>query len=175
MRCVICPITHVPNSIFCDECGAYLLQGKELGTSPLDITQVKWLGEGQDGQAGDRHLPETRPLAIRLRISSQTGKSNPSREVQIALARPIRLGRSDPIHDIFPEIDLSQDQGRESGVSREHTCIFQQDNAIMLEDLASTNGTLLNGKRLDPYIPEILRDGDQFQMGMLVVRVSFNY
>jgi len=93
--------------------------------------------------------------------------------LQVRLVKPIRLGRIDPVYDIFPEVDLTQDLGREQGVSREHTRIFQQGDTVKMEDLGSTNGTLLNGERLDPYIPETLRDGDQFQMGELLVEVSF--
>jgi len=150
MRCTVCPTTHVPNSIFCDECGVYLLKRKELGTDPLDIRQP-----------------------IRLRIASQVGTNSHARELQVSLIKPIHLGRIDPTHDIFPEIDLTQDLGREQGVSREHTRIFQQGDTVKMEDLGSTNGTLLNGVRLDPYMSETLRDGDQFQMGELLIEVSF--
>lgn len=173
MRCKVCPITHVPNSVFCDECGAYLLKGKELGTDPLDITQLKWLGDDREPRARNTPPLSNRPLTIRLRIASQAGINGHARELQVSLVKPIRLGRTDPMYDIFPEIDLTQDLGREHGVSREHTCIFQQGNVVKMEDLGSTNGTLLNGKRLDPYMPETLRDGDQFQMGGLLIKVSF--
>jgi hypothetical protein len=173
MRCPMCPVTHVPNSIFCDECGAYLLKGKELGTDPLDITQIKWLGDDRGPCARNTPPLSTRPLTIRLRIASQAGINSHARELQVSLVKPIRLGRTDPVYDIFPEIDLTQDLGREHGVSREHTCIFQRGTVVKMEDLGSTNGTLLNGKRLDPYMPETLRDGDQFQMGEMLIEVSF--
>jgi pSer/pThr/pTyr-binding forkhead associated (FHA) protein len=42
----------------------------------------------------------------------------------------------------------------------------------MVEDLGSTNGTLLNGIRLDPYMPETLKDGDQLQLGKLLIEVK---
>jgi pSer/pThr/pTyr-binding forkhead associated (FHA) protein len=59
----------------------------------------------------------------------------------------------------------------EFGVSREHACIYQRGNAIEVEDLASTNGTLLNGKRLSPYLSVPLKDGDQLQLGKLQIEV----
>jgi len=173
MRCTVCPTTHVPNSIFCDECGVYLLKRKELGTDPLDIRQLKWLGSVTDAHSRNTDPLSTRPLTIRLRIASQVGTNSHARELQVSLIKPIHLGRIDPTHDIFPEIDLTQDLGREQGVSREHTRIFQQGDTVKMEDLGSTNGTLLNGVRLDPYMSETLRDGDQFQMGELLIEVSF--
>lgn len=173
MQCTVCPVTHVPNSVFCSECGVYLLQGRELGTKPLDMTQLKWLGESRSPRASDPSRRDTRPLTIRLCIASRAGNGNQTRDLLVSLAKPVRLGRTDPVHDIFPEVDLTQDLGREHGVSREHTRIFQQGNLVKVEDLGSTNGTLLNGRRLDPYMPETLEDGDQYQMGELLVEVSF--
>lgn len=171
MRCTVCPTTHVPNSIFCNECGVYLLKQKELGTDPLDIRQLKWLGRATDAHGKNTDPLNTRPVTVRLRIASPTENNSQARELQISLVRSIRLGRTDPTHDIFPEVDFTQDLGREHGVSRMHACIYQQGNVVMMEDLGSTNGTLLNGKRLDPYMSETLGDGDQFQMGELLVEV----
>jgi pSer/pThr/pTyr-binding forkhead associated (FHA) protein len=81
------------------------------------------------------------------------------------------LGRSDPKQSIFPEIDLIDDLAMECGVSREHAAIFGRGDDVMIEDLGSTNGTLLNGNRLDPYIPEVLNHGDQLQLGRLLIEV----
>lgn len=172
MRCSVCPITHVPNSVFCDECGEYLLQGKELGTDPLEIKQLKWLGRVKGSSDGNADFPNSKSLTIRLHIGCNPKKGYQGRELQISLEKPIRLGRSDPVHDIFPEIDLTEDLGREYGISREHMCIYQQGNAIKIEDLGSTNGTLLNGERLDPYMPETVKAGDQFQLGKLLIEMS---
>jgi pSer/pThr/pTyr-binding forkhead associated (FHA) protein len=97
------------------------------------------------------------------------------RELQVSLTKPTRLGRADPAHGIFPELDLTQDLAREHGISRQHACIFQEDTTVKLEDLGSINGTLLNGARLDPFIPETLKDGDQFQLANLLLEVSFEY
>ena len=42
----------------------------------------------------------------------------------------------------------------------------------MVEDLGSINGTFINGKRLAPYLPEALHDGDQLQLGKLLIEVE---
>jgi pSer/pThr/pTyr-binding forkhead associated (FHA) protein len=80
----------------------------------------------------------------------------------------------DPRADIFPEVDLTDCMGQEAGVSREHACIFRRGNIIEVEDLGSTNGTLVNGERLSPYIPEILKDGDRLQLGKLLIEVCLD-
>jgi pSer/pThr/pTyr-binding forkhead associated (FHA) protein len=96
------------------------------------------------------------------------------RQLEVVLSRPIRLGRVDPQQSIYPEVDLTEDHALQYGVSRQHACIFQRENAVEVSDLGSTNGTLLNGKRLAPYTPQPLSDGDQLQLGMLLIEVSLS-
>jgi len=93
--------------------------------------------------------------------------------LEIPLTKPIRLGRIDPREGVYPDIDLTIDLAMEHGVSREHACIFRRGNAVEIEDLASTNGTMLNGTRLAPYLPVPIKDGDQLQLGKLLIEVSF--
>jgi pSer/pThr/pTyr-binding forkhead associated (FHA) protein len=59
-----------------------------------------------------------------------------------------------------------------SWVSRQHCLLRVTENAVELRDLGSTNGTLVNGKRLIGQ--RSLAHGDQIQIGPLVfqVRVS---
>ena len=55
-------------------------------------------------------------------------------------------------------------------ISRRHVLIEVQDPRLFLEDLGSTNGTYLNGKRMSAPAP--LRRGDRVQAGNLVVEVT---
>ncbi len=58
-------------------------------------------------------------------------------------------------------------------VSREH-CMFRfSDNHAVVIDLKSTNGTYINGQRLEPYREYILVDGDELRMATLRSTVSF--
>jgi len=79
----------------------------------------------------------------------------------------------DPGQDIYPDVDLTEDLAVEYGVSREHACIFQRGSMVVVEDLGSTNGTLLNRERLAPFLPQPLKDGDQLQLGELLIEVRF--
>ncbi len=167
VRCRVCQTNFVTNTVYCTECGAYLLDPEELETEPMEIARINWLGKLQAARTGDAELPRTGPLSIRLII----GKETRQREVEVMLLKPVRLGRSDPSQNIFPEVDLTDDLAMESGVSREHSAIFGRGSTIMVEDLGSTNGTLLNGERLDPYMPEPLQHGDQLQLGQLLIEV----
>jgi len=43
---------------------------------------------------------------------------------------------------------------------------------VVIEDLGSINGTFVNGKRLAPYLPETLSNGDIVQIGRLLIEVE---
>ncbi|MBI2804914.1 MAG: SpoIIE family protein phosphatase [Planctomycetes bacterium] len=50
-------------------------------------------------------------------------------------------------------------------VSRQHAHIDRRDARYYLQDLGSSNGTYLNGKRLTPHVSNLLTDRDTFQLG----------
>ncbi len=169
IQCPVCRIVYISNTIFCPECGAYLLAEEKLDTDPMEAAQIRWAREANEAQAKDLGLLDARPLTIRLRI----GQGDRPRVLEVSLVKPVRFGRNDPAVHVFPEIDLTAGQGKEYGVSRQHACIFQRGDIVEIQDLASTNGTLLNGERLAPYVSEPLKDGDQLQLGKLLIEVSF--
>jgi serine/threonine-protein kinase len=62
--------------------------------------------------------------------------------------------------------------GQDAEISRQHARIARSGAAFSIEDLGSTNGTFVNGRRITG--PEILSPGDRIQVGAttLVVQVS---
>ena len=70
------------------------------------------------------------------------------------------IGRGDECH-IRPN---------SSWVSRQHCILHVGDDGIHLKDLGSTNGTLVNGRRI--MSEHYLNDGDDVQIGPLVFRLS---
>jgi len=164
MTCPFCGAKQVPNTIFCSECGIYLLDDENKGTESLDFGKISW-GDDDEEKTTDPLVPKTGQLAIRLKIGDH------EREMQAMLTKAIHLGRLDPASDVFPEIDLTNDNGLEKGVSRRHARIIRRDSSVVVEDLGSINGTFVNGKRLTPYIGETLNDGDQLQLGNLMIQI----
>jgi pSer/pThr/pTyr-binding forkhead associated (FHA) protein len=77
------------------------------------------------------------------------------------------VGRVDPIGNIYPDIDLTDYGGDESGVSRQHARITLQGNQYYITDLQSTNYTYVNQQRLSPNLVTPLHDGDEIRFGML--------
>jgi len=81
-----------------------------------------------------------------------------------------QIGRWDADGGIFPDVDLDSDDP-EAKVSRRHSLISLKDGKYFLEDLGSTNGTIVNrGKRLSPGMRQPLKDGDEIIVGKTFLR-----
>ena len=75
------------------------------------------------------------------------------------------VGRTDPLSNIFPEVDLSRFDPQ-TKVSRRHARIWRKGEAYMVEDLGSVNGTVINDIiRLEPRQPRPLDSGDRIKLG----------
>lgn len=61
----------------------------------------------------------------------------------------------------------------DDGISRRHARLLQQDNAVILEDLKSSNGTTVNGNPVTDS-PCRLQDGDKIRLGSTTV-LKFTY
>jgi hypothetical protein len=72
-----------------------------------------------------------------------------------------------------PHIDLVPYGAFEKGVSRFHAMLHRHDERVFIEDLASSNGTWLNGKRLEARRTHPVRSGDYLRFGQLRVQVHF--
>lgn len=77
------------------------------------------------------------------------------------LGRELTVGRAGGCHVSLPD---------DTFVSQLHARVFQQDGQPYVEDLGSTNGTYLNGRRLSA--PSPMRKGDQLQVGSSVMEVN---
>jgi pSer/pThr/pTyr-binding forkhead associated (FHA) protein len=80
--------------------------------------------------------------------------------VRVALDRTVRIGRS-------PDLELVI---ADDFVSTEHARIVPTPQGVLLEDLDSTNGTLLNGARVKGAAPIVA--GDEIEVGTVKLKVS---
>lgn len=177
VKCPYCHAKHVANTIFCDECGQFLIEGKSTSTEKFagaetDPNPTKWRDPSDTlrvvSASGEPVLVADETVAnpiICLRIGPK------KRQFQFQLDRPIHLGRLDPSKDIFPDIDLTKENRKTKVVSRRHARLFVQENSVMVEDLDSLNGTYLNGERLPPFLSVALNDGDCLKLGSLRVEI----
>jgi pSer/pThr/pTyr-binding forkhead associated (FHA) protein len=167
IRCSSCGKRHPQNTLFCDECGAYLQAEEHQRTAPLVVDDVDWT-EADLGVTGalDEHIPQ--PLVVRLSIADS------GREIEFPVSKEITVGRLDAASATFPDVDLTPDKGLEKGVSRRHARITRKANELYLEDLGSVNGTYLNGKRLTPYLPHALKNEDEIRLSRILMHIHFS-
>lgn len=79
------------------------------------------------------------------------------------------VGRRDPQSNIFPEIDLSKFDPQ-TKISRRHARVWREGANFMVEDLGSSNGTVVIGAssetvKLLPRKPRALTSGDKIRLG----------
>src|SRR5207342_3395651 len=120
--------------------------------------------------------PRARRRAVagrrRSRVTTDGGETHPTRSprrpigelvvstgadagLRVAVADDTVLGRDDEA-----DVVLQDPSGK---LSRRHARIRLSDGMPMIEDLESTNGTYLNGKRIDA--PQPLKEGDRIAIG----------
>lgn len=155
IKCPFCNSTYPENTLFCEECGSYLAPGNGQATDPLSDRE----DEVERSRAGGGFKT--------LVLSVEDGGT-----IELPLSKEVVLGRLDPGRAIFPDVDLSSEEGIDRGVSRRHARISRRESQVFIEDLNSLNGTFLNATRLVPDLPYPLKDGDQVQLGKLVLIVG---
>lgn len=164
--CPACQAENVINALYCNQCGAYLLEDGRKKTDPLAADETGWMGETLEIESVARPQPSLAPTAIRLRIGPE------KRIVEMSLEKSILIGRGDPDSNIFPEVDVTDDIAPDKSVSRRHAVITKTENQVIIEDVGSINGTYLNGKRVASHNPEPLNNGDTLQCGKLLIEIE---
>jgi hypothetical protein len=167
-RCHECGEIYMDGALFCTECGAYVFHDADS-----DVTLKVAAAEAVGGEAS------TRPLDYRLGFGIKADRiifviPSSGRRLNVELGQPISIGRADTRQGIWPEVDLTLDEGAEKGVSRKHAIVRSSDEGVVLVDLGSTNGTRVNDRRLPPERPHLLSNGDTVRFGNLLVQVYFD-
>ncbi len=157
IQCPFCSSVYPDNTLFCEECGSYLYPNNDQATAPLDQQEA-------DNAEQSETVGATGATLI---LTIQEGG-----RIELPLSNQVTLGRLDTSRAIFPDVDLTREDGMDMGVSRRHARILRQGNQIFLEDLGSLNGTLLNAQRIAAEMPYPLKDGDQIQLGKLTLTIN---
>jgi len=137
--------------VFCGFCG---------GRIAADDIFCAHCGSRQPLAGGDSSAAQARATA-KLIVAGTT-----ELDASFLLQRDSNLvGRTDPLSNIFPEVDLSRFDPQ-TKVSRRHARIWREGESFLVEDLGSVNGTVINDMiRLEPRQPRSLDSGDRIRMG----------
>ena len=162
--CPYCAHANREGVLFCEECGHPFVGDQETLLATTKLMQQQAV-PGRRAAWGTAHFRANASLVVRVREHPEA--------LVFHLQNELVIGRSDPQLGVTPDLDLMPYGAVEQGVSRQHAKIQRVDDALTLIDLESTNGTYLNGQRLLPNQPRMLRDGDEVRLGRLVMHVFF--
>jgi chromosome segregation ATPase len=115
-------------------------------------------GESNDNSAG-RTQPEVAGATPRSECTVDLIRIDGSHSEAHALSRRTRIGRA-------PGCELQVDS---SSVSRHHALVLTNSRDVIIEDLHSTNGVLVNGRKVTR---QLLTDGDILTIGEAQFRLS---
>jgi hypothetical protein len=161
--CPNCGTLNREGMFFCEECGQDLREGnatistKEFEERPSDLaSRATW---------GTASFGKQQSVIVHIRDVAEP--------IKLPIADRTIVGRADETSVRQPDFDLTPHGALEKGVSRIHAAIERSDDTLTLVDMGSSNGTYLNGQRLLPDQPRVLRDGDEIRFGKLVAHIYF--
>ncbi|HIE54565.1 MAG TPA: FHA domain-containing protein [Chromatiaceae bacterium] len=165
-KCKDCGAEQIAGTLFCSECGGFMLD--ESGSVETDVLPFSEFAFHAPPRplSPDNLQTAANPTKVTIVIPGSR------RRLQLDMTDEIRIGRSTP--DTVLELDLTEDQAAELGVSRIHAVIKASDNGLVLLDLDSTNGTYLNSYRIPSRQPYPLHSGDEIRFGDLLIHLFFD-
>lgn len=168
--CPKCSSVEMEGSFFCHECGAQLITGGTLSVPKVNNTNGIDTEENEEPPARQRISPPT-PYPKAYVTMHFLGKGV---FLPIDEAGDFIIGRKSPGQTMVPDIDLNLHQAFEAGVSRLHAMIRVDNGQITIIDLNSSNGTTVNGVRLEPNVPHMITHGDVISLGKFKIEVITN-
>jgi len=166
VKCANCSRDNPDGTVICLYCGQLVdptrvpqqVQTRKFGESDSGENQPRW---------GTARFDEQTQLILRVADSSQI--------LHVDITKPggALIGRYDSQRGEVPEVDLAPFNAMDLGVSRQHARLTVHEDSRYIPDRGSANATYLNGLRLTPHQPRILRDSDEIRLGRLKLQVTF--
>jgi hypothetical protein len=127
-------------------------------------------------------VDEIAPRRVRLKHTGRLGSDSLALYIEhntdpliIQLIHEAILGRYSPGNGTQPRVDLAPYDAQTKGVSRLHAAIRRgSDGRMNIVDLGSSNGTWLNGGRLDAQRPYVLHPGDRVILSQIQIEIYFD-
>ena len=168
IRCLACGHENEEGAEVCEACETPLFSLAvidPLATETLMLKQVVIRPKGEPERGSEVFK---RGMVLNIHVHGD------ERIIRIRPSEAILFGRKDPRLQLTPEVDLTDYDGARKGVSRVHAALRLMDEYIVLIDMGSSNGTFHNGERALQRHPRLVRDGDQVQLGELVLSINFS-
>lgn len=165
IECPNCKHKEIPGALTCSVCGAQLVSDSKPDVETMRVDQTDKLAILTQAHEQPPIPPPPTDVAISLFVL-EAGAILP-----LEGQTEYTLGRSSEGQPMLPDVDLAAFQAYEHGVSRIHALITLGEQEVMVTDLASSNGTRLNGLRIAPHRPTPVEHGDILSMGKLKIQI----
>lgn len=171
-RCASCGHENIAGALICEKCFALLIKtDSDQPSTTLMASELAPFGTQRiEPPPEDRVTRPTRqapnqPDSVALYVGDAEAP------LILQITSQAILGRYTPHSVSQPRVDLTPYGAFDKGVSRMHIILRRTDTGLVAEDMASSNGTWLNGRRLQPYTPTVVRSGDRLKLGQLEIEV----
>lgn len=146
---------------------------KALAQDPEDRYQTmqefsRALKEAQYELSYGSQVKPERPAQARHQPKARLRVSAGGQEILVSGQPELTIGRA--YKNVVPNIDLGPYGGSKAGVSRRHSRLIHKGDDWFVEDLASTNGTFVNGVRITPHEMVAIENGDLIRCGQIELR-----
>ena len=141
---------------------------------PSHPLRNKWdlgsgLEEAQPEEAENIYQAEQTNVATEMRLFGLLSDGTPWEQripfAQVAQTGGIIIGRDPGVANIALE---------EPSVSRAHVQLMLNEQGLVVHDMGSTNGTMVNNDQLSPYDNcHVIMDGDILTLGHITVQIEF--
>ena len=171
-RCASCGHENIAGALICEKCFALLIKTDiDQPSTTLMANEVLSLKT-----RSIELLPSEQPPRVQRQAPPQPDSvalyvGDADAPLILQITSQAILGRYTPHSVSQPRVDLTPYGAFDKGVSRMHIILRRTDTGLVAEDMASSNGTWLNSRRLQPYTPTVLRSGDRLKLGQLEIEV----
>jgi hypothetical protein len=163
---------EMEGSIFCRECGGQLLLDQSFDSSKTNRT-TDYRSNDTAEQMIDFDFPSPVVLEpgalVTLNLVGKGAFFSMEEEGEMI------LGRGSEGQSMIPDFDLNPYDAFKAGVSRIHAAIRVVEDQVIITDLGSSNGTSINGEKIEPHVPHSLRSGDILSLGRFKIEVVTRY
>jgi pSer/pThr/pTyr-binding forkhead associated (FHA) protein len=166
--CSNCQHVEVSGALFCSECGAKLAKKDHSITQDIRAELEKRENASISGWNDSLELvsgydDKERQIIIRILPHGE--------RIELIGQIEYSIGRSAEGQPILPDVDLTAFEAYLQGVSRLHAILRVVRGEIFICDLGSSNGTRINGARIEANIEVPVKHGDIIGLGKLNVQI----
>lgn len=167
--CPSCQHREVEGALFCSECGTSL---QEYSTQ--SITSNSLNQETLDVLSNNNMQPPAQSVKGGLQSASALQVLDGGQLLSLSGRNEFTMGRVSEGQPVLPDIDLTPYNAYQKGVSRVHAVLRRDKNKAIIMDLGSSNGTYLNGVRLQPEQEYPISHGNILSLGKLKLQFLMN-